>query len=190
MRAQIVILNKVGKGAFGEVYRARLWGTDTAVKTMKPEVFESNKKLLEELKKEVKILSQLRHPNVVLYIGAATKPPNVCIVTEWCARGSLYDVLHDHSIAVGVKLIVDIAMGIAQGMNYLHSLGTPLRRRCTAAPANARAEGRMNGADRERQQREREGTVSDVMYVLCCVVVLPPPTPHPHVQRPASFTAT
>ncbi len=148
---QIVILNKVGKGAFGEVFRARLWGTDTAVKTMKTEVFESNKKLLEELKKEVKILSQLRHPNVVLYIGAATKPPNVCIVTEWCARGrsvlftrrsltfmraltrgcdavwygvacSLFDVLHDHSIQINTKLIIEIAMGIAQGMNYLHSL--------------------------------------------------------------------
>src|SRR6185437_8161558 len=98
------------------------WGTETAVKTMKTEVFESNKKLLDELKKEVKILSQLRHPNVVLYIGSSTKPPNFCIVTECFAWASLYDVLHDHSIQINTKMCVEIAMGIAQGMNYLHSL--------------------------------------------------------------------
>jgi serine/threonine protein kinase len=35
---------------------------------------------------------------------------------------SLFDVLHDHSLPVNAKLTIEIAMGIAQGMNYLHSL--------------------------------------------------------------------
>jgi serine/threonine protein kinase len=102
----MTVLNKVGMGAFGEVYRARLWGTEIAVKTLKTEKFADPEKLLVELKKgnlltpvfrcsmcsslimiEVQILSQLRHPNVVLYIGACTKPPNVCLMTEWCSRG-------------------------------------------------------------------------------------------------------
>lgn len=59
---------------------------------------------------------------MVLYIGACTLPPNVCILTEWCAKGSLYDVLHDFSVHLPAKLCIDLAMGIAQGMNYLHSL--------------------------------------------------------------------
>lgn len=33
----------------------------------------------------------LRHPNVVMFMGLCLEPP--CIVTEFCARGSLYDVL-------------------------------------------------------------------------------------------------
>lgn len=118
----ISVLNKVGVGAFGEVFRARLWGTEVAMKTLKTEQFKNEDALVEDLKKEVSILSQLRHPNVVLYIGACTTPPNVCIMTEWCSRGSLYDVLHDYSIHLNAKLVIDLAMGIAQGMNYLHSL--------------------------------------------------------------------
>ena len=78
---------------------------------------------MEELKKEVQILSNLRHPNVVLYIGACTQDPtNLCIVTEWCARGSLFDVLHNPTVHINCKMMLDLAMGIAQGMNYLHSL--------------------------------------------------------------------
>jgi hypothetical protein len=118
----VLVLNKVGVGAFGEVFRARLWGTEIAMKTLRTDQFANSDVLLDELKKEVSILSQLRHPNVVLYIGACTQPPNVCILTEWCARGSLYDVLHDYSIHINAKLIIDLAIGIAQGMCYLHSL--------------------------------------------------------------------
>ena len=119
---QISLLNRVGGGTFGDVYRARLWGTEIAVKILKGEDFESGESVLEELKKEVSILSQLRHPNVVLYIGACTVPPHICIATEWCGRGSLHDVLDDHSLHIPCKLIVQLAMGIAQGVNYLHSL--------------------------------------------------------------------
>ena len=36
-------------------------------------------------------MAALRHPNVVMFMGLCLEPP--CIVTEFCARGSLYDVL-------------------------------------------------------------------------------------------------
>ena len=36
-------------------------------------------------------MASLRHPNVVMFMGLCLEPP--CIVTEFCARGSLYDVL-------------------------------------------------------------------------------------------------
>ena len=37
------------------------------------------------------IMASLRHPNVVLFMGICLDPP--CLVTEWCSRGSLYDVI-------------------------------------------------------------------------------------------------
>jgi hypothetical protein len=40
---------------------------------------------------QVGILASMRHPNIVLFMGVCLEPP--CLVTEWCARGSLYDVL-------------------------------------------------------------------------------------------------
>ena len=36
-------------------------------------------------------MSTIRHPNVVLFMGLSLNP--VCVVTEFCARGSLSDVL-------------------------------------------------------------------------------------------------
>jgi serine/threonine protein kinase len=44
--------------------------------------------------REIAILASIRHPNVVNFIGASHRPPNRCLVTEYCARGSLDQLLH------------------------------------------------------------------------------------------------
>ena len=36
-------------------------------------------------------MSVLRHPNIVMFLGACSNPP--CMITEYCARGSLLDIL-------------------------------------------------------------------------------------------------
>jgi serine/threonine protein kinase len=84
-----------------------LWGTAIAIKTLKTEVFENKEEALEELQKEVEILNQLRHPNVVLYMGVCLKQPHVCILTEWCERGSLHDLIHDQEFTMDVYRMVD-----------------------------------------------------------------------------------
>ena len=40
-------------------------------------------------------MSRLRHPNIVLLLGATRSPPG--IVQEYCGRGSLYSVLQRHT---------------------------------------------------------------------------------------------
>lgn len=44
--------------------------------------------------REIAILASIRHPNVVNFIGACHEPGQRCLVTEYCARGSLDQVLH------------------------------------------------------------------------------------------------
>ena len=104
MISQLTIQEKVGDGAFGEVFKGRLWGTDVAIKKLKLKDIDMQDKLVEDLKREIAILSNLRHPNMVLYIGACTKPPNVCIVTEWCDRGSLNTALHGVDTIMPVRV--------------------------------------------------------------------------------------
>jgi serine/threonine protein kinase len=104
----LTIQEKVGDGAFGEVFKGRLWGTDVAIKKLKLKDVAKQAELLEDLKREIAILSNLRHPNMVLYIGACTKPPNVCIITEWCDRGSLNAALH------GVDCILPVRVRFAR----------------------------------------------------------------------------
>jgi hypothetical protein len=43
---------------------------------------------------EASMLHSLAHPNIVICHGVAVMPPAICLVTEWCHHGSLYDLLH------------------------------------------------------------------------------------------------
>ena len=36
-------------------------------------------------------MAAIRHPNVVLFMGVCLEP--ACLVTEWCSRGSVFDIL-------------------------------------------------------------------------------------------------
>lgn len=47
-------------------------------------------------KDEVRVMTALRHPNVVLFMAASTKAPRMCIVMEFMALGSLFDVRISH----------------------------------------------------------------------------------------------
>jgi serine/threonine protein kinase len=47
--------------------------------------------MLKELQKEAELMASLRHPNIVLFMGMCPEPP--CVITEFCALGSLFDVL-------------------------------------------------------------------------------------------------
>ncbi|KAK9812343.1 hypothetical protein WJX73_004122 [Symbiochloris irregularis] len=119
---QLTIQKKVAQGSIGAVYLARYQETDVAVKalrgledlqrivSMAPDGTRSNPtalnswlansgvlqdseslSTLQSLEREVDILASIRHPNVVLFMGMVLDPP--LIVSEWCARGSVYDIL-------------------------------------------------------------------------------------------------
>jgi serine/threonine protein kinase len=80
----------LGRGGFGEVHKGRWKGTEVAVKTISAE--HITREMKKSFSDETSIMSRLRHPNVVLFMAASTKPPLLCIVMEYMALGSLYDV--------------------------------------------------------------------------------------------------
>jgi hypothetical protein len=82
----------LGRGGFGEVHKGRWKGTEVAVKTISAE--HITREMKSNFIAETSIMSRLRHPNVVLFMAASTKPPLLCIVMEYMALGSLYDVRH------------------------------------------------------------------------------------------------
>lgn len=117
----------VGKGGYGEVYRGVWRGTEVAIKKLLVQKME--KKHLKEFKHEINLMSKLRHPNVVLFMAAVTRPPNLCIVTEFLPRGSLFAVLRDRTIRYDWALMKKMAMDAAKGMNYLHCSKPPILHR-------------------------------------------------------------
>ncbi|XP_060208476.1 serine/threonine-protein kinase EDR1 [Lycium barbarum] len=110
---------RIGIGSYGEVYRAEWNGTEVAVKKFMNQDITSD--ALAQFKCEIEIMLRLRHPNVVLFMGAVTRPPNLSILTEFLPRGSLYRLLHRANIQIDEKKRMRMALDVAKGMNYLHT---------------------------------------------------------------------
>lgn len=108
----------LGTGSFGTVFKAELHGKPVAVKKLSTQKFDD--KTLDDFRKEVAIMSTLRHPNVLLFMGACTQPGNLLIVTELMPRGSVYDLLRDRSLKLSLKRKMLFAKDAALGVNWLH----------------------------------------------------------------------
>ncbi|XP_023005641.1 serine/threonine-protein kinase CTR1-like isoform X1 [Cucurbita maxima] len=129
----LVLKERIGAGSFGTVHRADWHGSEVAVKILTEQDFHPER--VNEFLREVAIMKSLRHPNIVLFMGAVTKPPNLSIVTEYLSRGSLYRLLHKS----GVKDIdetrrINMAYDVAKGMNYLHRRDPPIVHRDLKSP--------------------------------------------------------
>jgi len=109
----------LGHGGFGKVFKATWRGTEVAVK----QLYAPNLQLA-EFRAEAELLSSLRHPNIILFMGACP-PPHFSIVTELC-WGSLYTVLRTPSIPLQWGRILKLATDIAKGMSYLHGFSQPV----------------------------------------------------------------
>ncbi|KAJ1382344.1 Serine-threonine/tyrosine-protein kinase, catalytic domain [Sesbania bispinosa] len=79
-----------------------------------------------EFRVEVKILCQLRHPNIIPLIGFCEHKNKKFTVYDYISNGSLYDCLHGtNAIPISWKQRLQICIGVARGLHYLHS-GTKL----------------------------------------------------------------
>ncbi|XP_022743313.1 serine/threonine-protein kinase CTR1-like isoform X2 [Durio zibethinus] len=132
--SDLVLREKIGAGSFGTVHRAEWNGSDVAVKILMEQDLHAER--FKEFLSEVAIMKCLRHPNIVLFMGAVTQPPNLSIVTEYLSRGSLYKLLHKP----GVREVLDerrqlsMAYDVAKGMNYLHRRNPPIVHRDLKSP--------------------------------------------------------
>nr|XP_010302298.1 PREDICTED: atrial natriuretic peptide receptor 1-like [Balearica regulorum gibbericeps] len=95
---------------------ARYDGRTVAVKKIMKKAFTLSK----SIRKEVKQVRELDHPNLCKFIGGCIEVPNVAIVTEYCPKGSLNDVLLNEDIPLNWGFRFSFATDIAQGMAYLH----------------------------------------------------------------------
>ncbi|RHY45869.1 hypothetical protein DYB30_005790, partial [Aphanomyces astaci] len=120
--------NELGCGKCATVYRG-MWIVDhNKVAEVAVKVFRYARltdKIMDDYTQEVAMLRQLKHPNIVLFIGACIQP-KLMILTEYCARRSLYCVIHTHAmfatmpwkVCDRVRMMLDAARGVA----YLHSV--------------------------------------------------------------------
>ncbi|KVH99751.1 Protein kinase, ATP binding site-containing protein [Cynara cardunculus var. scolymus] len=82
--------------------------------------------VIRSFKNEVSLIKRLRHPNILVLIGAVISPQPLGIVTELLPRGSLFQMLHPNPSQLNWRIRLGMAVDVAKGMSYLHHRKPPI----------------------------------------------------------------
>ncbi|KAL0675782.1 hypothetical protein Bca4012_003763 [Brassica carinata] len=120
----LTVGEEIGQGSCGTVYRGLWFGSVVAVKVFSKE--EYSEEVIQSFRQEVALMKRLRHPNVLLFMGAVTSPQRLCIVSELLPRASLFQLLQRKTSKLDCRRRINMALDIARGMNYLHCCSPPI----------------------------------------------------------------
>ncbi|KAL6012406.1 lysM domain receptor-like kinase 4 [Asimina triloba] len=104
--------NKIG----GSVYYGSIEGTAVAIKKME-----------RDIRKEISILKTVNHFNLVRLLGVSSNEGHWYLVYEHAENGELRMWVHNQSVARELNWVLrmQIALDIANGLNYIHSYTNP-----------------------------------------------------------------
>ncbi|CAH1414075.1 unnamed protein product [Lactuca virosa] len=113
---------ELGNGGFGAVYYGKLQdGREVAVKRL----YEHNYKRVQQFVNEIRILTRLRHPNLVVLYGCTSRQSHeLLLVYEYISNGTVADHLHGkqaNSSLLTWPLRMNIAIETARALVYLHA---------------------------------------------------------------------
>ncbi|XP_042213696.1 serine/threonine-protein kinase TNNI3K-like isoform X1 [Homarus americanus] len=124
--SEIESLENISSGSFGKVYKGKYNDKIVAVKRYRAHL-SYGKSDVEMFCREVSVLGSLDSPYIVKFVGACLHDPSqFAIVTEYVPGGSLFSTLHEQKRSIDTITRFNIAIDVANGMYYLHTLPQPI----------------------------------------------------------------
>ncbi|KAJ3680190.1 hypothetical protein LUZ60_016468 [Juncus effusus] len=113
----------VGQGGFGTVYKGELKDRTVAIKKCKI----TNENQRKEFGKEMLILSQINHKNIVKLLGFCLEVEVPMLVYEYITNGTLYQYIKGKNgiSSISLEIRLRIAQESAEALAYLHSSASP-----------------------------------------------------------------
>jgi serine/threonine protein kinase len=112
-------LDDIGHGSTSRVYSAKYEGVVIAVK----EIAEVDDGTLLAVRRELQVMTRINHPKLLKFIGLISVQPPLRLCLEYCAGGTLFDLLHNcWEVDLSWKQRLKILVDIASAMEYLHGL--------------------------------------------------------------------
>eukprot|EP00002_Diphylleia_rotans_P032501 TRINITY_DN6834_c0_g1_i1.p1 TRINITY_DN6834_c0_g1~~TRINITY_DN6834_c0_g1_i1.p1 ORF type:complete len:423 (+),score=68.55 TRINITY_DN6834_c0_g1_i1:140-1270(+) len=110
----------LGTGSFGQVLLGTYKGTQVAVKKLLRQ--KMNQKGISDFRREVLVMKNLDHPNILKMVGICVQQPNLCIVLEYMSNGSVEDLLKNKEFNWTNEVRQQMLRDAANGVKYLHDL--------------------------------------------------------------------
>ena len=92
-------------------------GSRVALKKIQAENISMNRELLIELKQ----MKDVQHDHLVRFVGACLDHSNPYLVTEYCPRGSLQDILEEEEMDLDWNFKYSLINDIVKGLSFIHS---------------------------------------------------------------------
>src|SRR6516162_1967005 len=177
------IVERIGAGGMGEVYRARdtKLGRDVALKVL-PEAFAKNGERMARFRREAQVLASLNHPNIATIHGLEESKGNCALVMELVEGPTLAERIRGSADVGAVRPAVQslramgreqplpldeslhIAKQIAEGLEYAHERGI-IHRDLKPANVKVRPDGTVKildfGLAKALEETPAAGSISD-----------------------------
>ncbi|KAF5181982.1 Integrin-linked protein kinase [Thalictrum thalictroides] len=108
----------IEQGLFGESEKVKWRGTWVVQTRIKRHIYQPGVELILSAK-DNNLLRELRHPNIVQFLGSIVQGEEMILITEYLSKGNLHDILA-RKVRFDYATSVRYALDIARGMNYLH----------------------------------------------------------------------
>eukprot|EP00850_Spirogloea_muscicola_P013131 SM000087S23413 [mRNA] locus=s87:511463:518028:- [translate_table: standard] len=124
------LLDELGKGSYGAVFKARDLRTSelVAIKVLSLaegsilKLKHAQEEGFEDIRGEIEMLQQCNNPNVVRYLGSYQGDDFLWIVMEYCGGGSVADLMNHTDQPLEEHMIAYICKEALKGLAYLHGI--------------------------------------------------------------------